>query len=291
MQFDRTQYKWVKRPGEESDDPFRDFESVVDYVSSLQNGDQREHPTIVINDAAQAIATDLSEEEIVSAAHNSEDEISVDHSAMPGSHLQVNAANLQGPQHTPLGTPRLAAKTMPTPIRSALKNPVATMVTPIHADPGSATGKLRSVSFSDGRHSGRIRGLHPGQVEEESSKDDVSHSQSKRSIQPSFRTKRIVDMLDELDDESSSRTFISFVFAHFKAHIDCRRRRRSYTLQVLIPTTKLGWVAFEFLSQQSIRSVPAFEPDSLLFTTAQTSIVTTRSKCHLPDRMFFWCGP
>lgn len=203
MQFDPSQYKWVKRAGEESDDPFRDFESVVDYVSSLQNGEQLEHPTIVINDAAQEIQGPRGEED--AAQQDSEGDLSSDQSALSGIHLHVTRPNLQEVQHTPLATPRLTAKAMPTPIRSALKNPMTVMATPINirrAEPGSSTGKLRSVSFSDGRHSGRIRGLHPENPEEEESKEDDPSSHSKRSLQPSFRTKRIADLLDDLDESS-----------------------------------------------------------------------------------------
>ena len=202
MQFDRSQYKWVKRAGEESDDPFRDFESVVDYVSSLQNREEPEHPTIVINDAAQEIEDPREEDD--AAQRDSEGDVSADQSALPGAHFHATGPNQQEIQHTPLATPRLTAKAWPTPIRSALKNPNTVTATPINirrADPGSSTGKLRSVSFSDGRHSGRIRGLHSKNPEEDSREDDPS-PHSKRSLQPSFRTKRIADMLDDLDESS-----------------------------------------------------------------------------------------
>lgn len=208
MQFDKTQYKWFRRPGEESDDPFRDFESVVDYVSSLQNGIKAEQPTIVLNDLDQDVIDIPGEDnESVGSIHVPDGDIESKPSP-PAIPVSVQ---------TPLTTPLRVGKALPTPIRSALKNPNNYLTTSVDnrgADTGSSGGKPRSVSFSDGRHSGKIRGLHPSEPEEDSldSKDEVygENGSSRSSIQPSFRTKRIADMLDDLEESSRRDPFFFF---------------------------------------------------------------------------------
>ncbi|KAA1473712.1 hypothetical protein DENSPDRAFT_859988 [Dentipellis sp. KUC8613] len=113
---------------------------------------------------------------------------------------------------TPL--PHRAAAAAPTPIRSVLKS---TSVTPVsalkngsvgrHQTPARRRGHRRSVSFSDGKREGQIRGL--GRDGEEADDDAVSDESEDEamaagasSMVPSARSKRIADMMHDLEDTS-----------------------------------------------------------------------------------------
>jgi hypothetical protein len=96
---------------------------------------------------------------------------------------------------------------MPTPIRSALKSTVAspavTFVDPVissHLTPVSKSGHRRSVSFSDGKREGPIRGL--GRCTHADSSDNELTGQvfvGDLPFEPSARSKRIGEMLDGLE--------------------------------------------------------------------------------------------
>jgi protein NUD1 len=96
---------------------------------------------------------------------------------------------------------------VPTPIRSALKgattSPAVSFVDPlvsIHCTPASKPGHRRSVSFSDGKREGPIRGLGRGTYaasldHEPSTNVPVGET----SFEPSARSKRIGEILDGLE--------------------------------------------------------------------------------------------
>ena len=95
----------------------------------------------------------------------------------------------------------------PTPIRSVLKNTVAspavTFADPVingHCTPASKSGHRRSVSFSDGKREGPIRGL--GRSTHLDSVDNALTGQvldGDTPFEPSVWSKRIGDMLDGLE--------------------------------------------------------------------------------------------
>jgi hypothetical protein len=102
------------------------------------------------------------------------------------------------------GPPREVS--VPTPIRSALKSTVASpaviLVDPVissHRTPASKSGHRRSVSFSDGKREGPIRGL--GRSTHADSSDDELTGQvlGELPFEPSARSKRIGEMLDGLE--------------------------------------------------------------------------------------------
>jgi hypothetical protein len=96
---------------------------------------------------------------------------------------------------------------VPTPIRSALKSaaasPAISFVDPVtssHHTPASKSGRRRSVSFSDGKREGPIRGL--GRSTHADSSDNEFVGQllvGDSTFEPSARSKRIGEMLDGLE--------------------------------------------------------------------------------------------
>ena len=96
---------------------------------------------------------------------------------------------------------------MPTPIRSVLKStvvsPAVTFTDPVingHCTPASKSGHRRSVSFSDGKREGPIRGL--GRSTHVDSGDNVLTGQvldGDSPFEPSVRSKRIGEILDGLE--------------------------------------------------------------------------------------------
>ena len=110
----------------------------------------------------------------------------------------------------------------PTPLRSALKpeTPISSHSTPHPSVFSRTAGTVprRSVSFSDGRTSGRIRGLHDSQTDESQSSQssqpfpDVSVPAQVQDapvndpcelFEPSVRADRIAEMLEYLEGDSS----------------------------------------------------------------------------------------
>lgn len=96
---------------------------------------------------------------------------------------------------------------VPTPIRSALKSatasPAVSFVDPlisIHCTPASKPGHRRSVSFSDGKREGPIRGLGRGKHEESGNGElPTEVPAGEASFEPSARSKRISEMLGGLE--------------------------------------------------------------------------------------------
>lgn len=105
---------------------------------------------------------------------------------------------------------------VPTPIRSVLKNtvgsPAVTFTDPvinIHCTPANKSGHRRSVSFSDGKREGPIRGL--GRSTHVDSGDNVLTGQVldvDSPFEPSARSKRIGEMLDGLESTKIGLWFI-----------------------------------------------------------------------------------
>ena len=102
---------------------------------------------------------------------------------------------------------------LPTPIRSALKSAVASpavsFVDPVTSNnwtPASKPGYRRSVSFSDGKREGPIRGL--GRSPHADSSDSELVGQvliGDSSFEPSARSKRIGGMLDGLESTKKKK--------------------------------------------------------------------------------------
>ena len=96
---------------------------------------------------------------------------------------------------------------VPTPIRSALKSAVASpavsFVDPVASNnqtPAGKAGYRRSVSFSDGKREGPIRGLGRSTHAESSDSELVGQVLiGYSSFEPSARSKRIGEMLDGLE--------------------------------------------------------------------------------------------
>ena len=113
-----------------------------------------------------------------------------------------------------VGTPGPSrAMLLPTPIRSALKatvaSPAVSLVDPLASNyrtPSSKPGHRRSVSFSDGKREGPIRGLGRGTFQDSSSDIDLPPRVlgGESSFVPSVRSKRIGEMLDGLQSTSMS---------------------------------------------------------------------------------------
>lgn len=113
---------------------------------------------------------------------------------------------------TPVAPRRVSAVTTPMPPKSALKStsttPVSAMKDPNRDKsrmPAKRLGHRRSVSFSDGRRDGPIRGLT---VKPHESDDDLGTSVSsfeptQTSVYtPSARSKRITEMMQDLENTS-----------------------------------------------------------------------------------------
>ncbi|KAI9064682.1 L domain-like protein [Trametes sanguinea] len=152
-----------------------------------------------------------------------------DHTAEPAfddTPPQLLAPATARPSHPPavLATPnppsRSASGVAPTPApRSAMKS---ASITPVSAlkdpsrnrlyTPANASGHRRSVSFSDGKHDGPIRGIgrnlptpegsRPGDDDEESPLALESRAGGGTAVLvPSARSRRIANMLDNLGDD------------------------------------------------------------------------------------------
>ncbi|KAI9465639.1 hypothetical protein BJY52DRAFT_597862 [Lactarius psammicola] len=134
-----------------------------------------------------------------------DDEIAYDSKDEPHyGHTATAAVGTPGPSRAML---------MPTPIRSALKSTVASpavsLVDPLASNyrtPTSRPGYRRSVSFSDGKREGPIRGLGRGTYQDSSSDIDMTSKIPGRepSFVPSVRSKRIGEMLDGLQSTGTN---------------------------------------------------------------------------------------
>ena len=123
------------------------------------------------------------------------------------------------------------AMLMPTPIRSVLKttaaSPAVSLVDPLASNyrtPSNKPGHRRSVSFSDGKREGPIRGLGRGTYQDTSSDIDLTSKflGGESSFVPSARSKRIGEMLEGL--QSTSKRASEFYIAS-NGHFIRRHRR------------------------------------------------------------------
>ena len=262
MVFNRQKMIWVKETdqgpnravdtGETSEDPFRDFESLVDgdldrlvglkwplevndgvvahpgsedsTLSATQDYDGREMHDVRekfvftgrnADDRSEpdgGVAQDLPERESSAAPPFEKDwTIDMTRNVTPdGQHMHSTLSS--NPAKVPL----------PTPLRSALKpgTPISSQSTP-HPFVVSRTAGVvprRSVSFSDGRTSGRIRGLHDSQTDESRSQQssqsfpdvsvpaqvqDAPVNDASEPFEHSVRADRIAEMLECLEGDSA----------------------------------------------------------------------------------------
>ncbi|CCL99276.1 uncharacterized protein FIBRA_01291 [Fibroporia radiculosa] len=160
---------------------------------------------------------------------------------------------------TPNPPPRASFSATPTPaVRSALKS---TSITPVSAlkdpsktrnyTPANKLGHRRSVSFSDGRRDGPILGIGrnaptPDGTETEGDRLLVGGpSKASSALVPSARSKRIIDMLDNLGDadfaeESPSKASSSGRPASDELHPLKPRRPSSATVNARSPSREIS---------------------------------------------------
>jgi hypothetical protein len=137
--------------------------------------------------------------------------------------MSRDSPNQQPDEATPVAPRRASAVTTPMPPKSALKSasvtPISAMKDPNrdkYRTPAQRLGHRRSVSFSDGQRDGPIRGLTAKPHE---SDDDVGTSVSSfertptqsASYPPSARSKRIADMMHDLEHTGNIRAFVDEV--------------------------------------------------------------------------------
>ena len=128
------------------------------------------------------------------------------------SHDSPNQRPVPPVEATPVAPRRVSTVVTPMPPKSALKSTSATPVSALkdpnrdkHRTPAQRLGHRRSVSFSDGKRDGPIRGLT---MKSHESDDDLGTSVSSldptqsSGYSPSARTKRIVEMMRDLENTS-----------------------------------------------------------------------------------------
>lgn len=213
MVFNRRKMVWTKETNQDlnqtSDDPFWDFESLVD-----EDSDRVASPKQPLEAGAKVLAHLASEDSTLSATqgHDSRKKHIVGKTPISRYHIAddglqpeavvtqelperqfsvspppeqdwtinlIRNATVDDQYVHPTLYSNPAKGPLPTQLRSALKpgTPASSETTP-HPSVVNRTagvGPRRSVSFSDGRTNGRIRGLHDSQTDE---------SQSSQSLQP-----------------------------------------------------------------------------------------------------------
>ena len=137
--------------------------------------------------------------------------------------ISNDSPNQQSVEATPVAPRRVSTVTTPMPPKSALKSasvtPISAMKDPNrdkYRTPAQRKGHRRSVSFSDGQRDGPIRGLTAKPHE---SDDDVGTSLSSfqptptqsSSYPPSARSKRIAEMMHNLEHTGKIRAFLDEV--------------------------------------------------------------------------------
>ena len=275
MVLDRQTMKWVKDTGlsaltttrereedEESEDPFRDIESLRDEDSTHPSEQEEESESRIeeivedADDPEEAVLNSFSFDDSSAAIcpvmtgvprpdeENSEDSgIVVDDPLTDSDEsLEEEFADYTGQQHeeitddvslrefpappprsnavfsTPLPhrpNPTSSAGATPFPsagqsgtVKSNSVTPVSALKDPNRSKTPAGLKHRRSVSFSDGRRDGPIRGLN-GRVAEvsdsESGNENLGKSGTENLFEPSVRSKRIAGLLDGLQDDCKSR--------------------------------------------------------------------------------------
>ncbi|KAH7885133.1 hypothetical protein F5I97DRAFT_1928557 [Phlebopus sp. FC_14] len=147
----------------------------------------------------------------VQQVFDSEDELSNESPVSPPKNLLVEQPATGVVETTPIAVRKSSTLTTPVPPKSALKStsvtPVSAMKDPsrdMYRTPAQRVGHRRSVSFSDGKRDGPIRGLI---VKPHESDDDVGTSASSSlgtsqgtEYVPSARSKRLAEMMQQLEE-------------------------------------------------------------------------------------------
>ena len=281
MVLDRQTMKWVKdtrlvastttrerEEDEESEDPFRDIESLRDEDSTHPSEQEEESESRIeeivedADDPEEAVLNSFSFDDssaaicpVMTGISRPDDEGSEDSGIVvddpltdSDESLEEEFADYTGQQHEeitddvslrefPAPPPRSnAVFSTPLPLRpNATSSAGATpfpsagqsgtvksnSVTPVSAlkDPNRSKAPVslkhrRSVSFSDGKRDGPIRGLN-GKVAEVSDSDSGNENSGRSGagnlFEPSVRSKRIAGMLDDLQGDCEFR-FLSVVY-------------------------------------------------------------------------------
>jgi len=270
MVLDRQTMKWVKdsalaastttrerEEDEESEDPFRDIESLRDEDSTHPSEREEESESRIeeivedVDDPEEAVLNSFSFDDssaaicpVMTGIPRPDDEDSEDSGIVvddpltdSDESLEEEFADYTGEQHeeitddvslrefpappprsnpvfsTPLPLrPSTITSTGATPFPSAERSGTvkSNSVTPVSAlkDPNrskipASLKHRRSVSFSDGKRDGPIRGLNGGVAEvsdSESGNENMGRSSAGNLFEPSVRSKRIAGMLDDLQD-------------------------------------------------------------------------------------------
>lgn len=270
MVLDRQRMKWVKtsttarerEEDEESEDPFRDFESLRDEDSTHPSEQEEESESRIeeiiedADDPEEAVLNSFSFDDstaaicpVMTGVLRPDDESAEDSGVVVDDPLTDSDESLEefvdytGQQHeeitddislrefpappprsnavfsTPLpfrpGTTTSAGAT-PFPsagqsgtIKSHSVTPVSALKDPNRSKTPANLKHRRSVSFSDGKRDGPIRGLNAkveGLAGSMSGGDDFGKSGTENLFEPSLRSKRIVGMLGDLQDDCEFRS-------------------------------------------------------------------------------------
>lgn len=270
MVLDRRRMKWVKDTGlassvtarereedEESEDPFRDFESLRDedsiHPSELEEESESRIEEIVedADDPEEAILNSFSFDDssaaicpVMTGVSRPDDENDEDSGVVVDDPLTDSDESLEefsdysGRQHEeitddvslrefPAPPPRsnavfstplplrpsttISAGATPFPsagrsgtVKSHSATPVSALKDPNRSKTPVGLKHRRSVSFSDGKRDGPIRGLNTkvaDLADSESGKENFGRSVTGNLFEPSVRSKRIAGMLDGLRDD------------------------------------------------------------------------------------------
>ena len=270
MVLDRQKMKWVKDTGprtlvtarereedEESDDPFRDFESLRDEDSTRPSEQEEESESRIEeivedgDDPEEAILNSFSFDDssaaicpVMTGAPRPEDEDSegsgvvvddpltdsdesleelADYSEQQDEEITYNVSLREFPVPPPernavFSTPipprfctTTSAGATPFPsagrsgtVKSHSVTPVSALKDPNRSKTPAGLKHRRSVSFSDGKRDGPIRGLTTKDAELsdfELGNEDLRGSGTRNLFEPSVRSKRIAGMLDDLQDD------------------------------------------------------------------------------------------
>lgn len=273
MVLDRQKMKWVKdtalassttareqEEDEESEDPFRDFESLRDEDSTHpseqeESGSRIEEIVEDADDPEEALLNSFSFDDSsaaicpvmtgVSRRHeeNAEDSAVIDDPLTDSDESLEEFADYTGQQHeeitddislrefpappprsnavfgTPLPfRPSTTTSTGATPFPSAGRSdtvkshsvtPVSALKDPNRSKTPAGLRHRRSVSFSDGKRDGPIRGLNAkiaGLADSESGNERFGEGGTGNLFEPSARSRRIAGMLDHLQDDCKFRS-------------------------------------------------------------------------------------
>ncbi|KAI0304542.1 hypothetical protein B0F90DRAFT_1706753 [Multifurca ochricompacta] len=224
----------------ESEDPFRDIESLREDSLVGDGAGEQPPPSFSFDGPAHSrVRTPDADVEDDTTDSDNDDEEVTEISALSASLSLADAPEItfdpdssdEEPhhKHSVLAVKETAGPSreipLPTPIRSAMKNTTASasvsLLDPLAGNdrtPASKLGHRRSVSFSDGKREGPIRGLGRGAHAGCSDTEPVTRvSVAELSFEPSARSKRIGQMLDGLESIDDSSLLRPTGFAHLPA--------------------------------------------------------------------------